>query len=118
MRIGKRNLAIAYGVRTDKIPWSEIDEVPDETKDKMTQAIVFVLQGMGATVDRDARTITITGWDCDNPNHNHPTHTEGDTKVTMNIDKAVADFRKEIDRELGDTKDPSARWMTPREDNE
>ncbi len=113
MRIGRDVLAVAYSVHAERIPWNGIDEVPEATRDKMTFSIVCVLRGMGATVTHSGDAITITGWDCNNPDHDH-----GGQPVTMNIDQAVSDFRQEIDRELGDSANPMSRWMPPKKEED
>lgn len=118
MRIGRTNLAVAYAVHSEMIPWDSISEVPPQQRACMAKAIVCVLQGMGATVDHDGEVITITGWDCNDPDHDHPIHNKADGPVTMNIDQAVSEFRRELDRELGDSTNPAAKWLSPRKDDE
>jgi hypothetical protein len=117
MRIGKRTLAVAYAVDSSALAYHSLDETPAAERKAMTSAIEHTLHGMGATVERNDESITITGWDCDDPNHMHPTPGMGDAPVKMNIDEAVSEFRKELDRELGDAENPISRWMTPKEDD-
>jgi len=117
MRIGKRTLAVAYAVDSSALAYHSLDETPAPEREAMTAAIMHTLHGMGATVHREDEAITITGWDCDDPSHDHPTPGADEAPVKMNIDKAVSEFRKELDRELGDTDNPVSRWLTPKEDD-
>lgn len=117
LRIGKRVLGVAYSVRKDKCPWPNIDVVPDDVHHHMHESLMDVLRAMGATVQRVGNTVQITGWDCDNPNHDHPIHATPDEPISMDIDKAVDDFRRELDKELGDADNPVSRWMKPKEDD-
>ena len=117
MRIGARVLGVAYSVLKAKCPWPNIEVLPDATKSHMHDSLMNVLQAMGATVQRVGNTVQITGWDCDNPNHNHPIHATPEEPISMDIDKAVDDFRKELDKELGDADNPVSRWMRPKEED-
>lgn len=117
MRIGKRVLAVAYAVDSENLPYHSLDDTPPAEREAMTSAIEHTLHGMGATVTRDNEAIIITGWDCDDPGHDHPTPGADQAPIKMNIDQAVSEFRKELDRELGDSDDPIKRWLSPKEDD-
>jgi hypothetical protein len=111
MIISPHNIMVGYSIYSCE----HIDPpfTPAEANhDKMNQAMLATLKAGGAICSiEDDGGFTITGWDNHDDDHEDTERPVGQRFGIADIEKAVSEFRVELDTELGDSDNPLSRWM-------